>query len=275
MGFTGRALLSAILDLDLDPSAILARPDLAEAAVEGLVRADAYSPTVAMHGRTGVAEIRDADSSEAVRIDQLLHGEAFDVLERRGGWAWGRARRSGSIGWVETDCLTPRAPLATHWVSAADAPLPLNALVHHGLSGVSASDLSPMGAFETDPVAVAERLLGVPHALGARSSRLTDCSGLVQTVLFACGRACPRHSAAQAELGRSVEASDLRRGDLVVWLAPAGETRFTGHSALALDDRTLIHATGFHGQVALEPLSEALSRYRADGFSAPIFRRLG
>ncbi|WP_292154564.1 NlpC/P60 family protein [Brevundimonas sp.] len=263
------------LSAALDERTMLARPDLAELGLEGIVRAKAYRPLSAMHAAVGVADIHDdVDPATAARVDQLLFGEAFDVLDRDGDRVWGRARRDGTVGWVNRWALAAGVPLATHRVASVSAVLPLNALVHHQWSGVAPEDLSPIGDFETDPVSVAERMLGVPHALGARSSTLTDCSGLVQQTLYACGRAGPRHSDRQAELGRAVDRADLRRGDLVVWLAPSGETAFTGHSALALDAETLIHATGHHGAVVTEPLAEAEARYAEGGFQPPVFRRL-
>lgn len=261
-------------DPDFDATTLLARPDLADQALEGLIPAAAYRPTVAMHGRVGVLDIRDGAQVDATRVDQLLFGEAFDVLERDAGHCWGRARRTGSVGWVEAQGLARGTPLASHVVAAANAVLPLNALVHHIYSGVSAEDLRPIGEFDADPVAVAERLLGVPHGLGARSSRMTDCSGLVQTALFACGLACARHADRQAEMGEAIGRADLKRGDLVVWLAPDAESGFTGHSALVLDGDRLIHATGHHDAVVVEALAEAEARYAADGFAAPVYRRL-
>lgn len=253
---------------------MLVRPDLAEQGLEGVVRSAAYRSLSAMHGAYPVVEIRQFADPQSDRVDQLLFGEAFDVLDRTGDRLWGRARRDGTVGWVDRWALSSGAPLATHRVSSVSAVLPLNALVHHGFSGVSAEDLKPVGDFEADPVVVAETLLGVPHALGARSSRLTDCSGLVQQALYACGRAGPRHSDQQALLGEAVDRADLRRGDLVIWLAAAGETRWTGHSAFALDAQTLIHATGHHGAVVTESLAEAEARYAEGGFQAPVFRRL-
>ncbi|WP_312733774.1 NlpC/P60 family protein [Brevundimonas sp.] len=261
--------MSDVLDL-LAPGERLARPDLAEQALEGLVRASAYRRTEAMHCRVAVADIL---SNADQRIDQLLHGEVFDVLDRADGRAWGRARRDGVVGWVVLDSLSPGAPLATRRVSAVDAALPLNALVVDDVEGVEAADLSLVGAFETDLVAVAERLLGRPHELGARSSISTDCSGLVQQALLACGRVGPRRSDAQAQLGRAVTDGVLKRGDIVVWLAPRSDHDWTGHSALMLDDARIIHATGGKG-VVIETLAEVETRLVAEGFAPAVFRRL-
>ena len=258
----------------LDERSLLARPDLAEQAVEGLARAATYRATQPMLGRVGVADIRAEADPASDRIDQLLFGEIFDVLDHRGDRVWGRARRDGVVGWMDAGVLARGAPMATHRVASSRAVLPLNALIHHDWSGVVAEDLTPVGDFEADLVAVAETLLGVPHSLGARSSLATDCSGMVQQALYACGLPGPRHSDLQAELGHAVDRADLRRGDLVVWLSAPGEQRWTGHSALALDGERVIHATGHHGAVVVEGLAEADARYRADDFAAPVFRRL-
>jgi cell wall-associated NlpC family hydrolase len=256
-----------------DPRTILARPDLAEQGLEGLVRAAAYRPTRPMYGAVPAADIHaDADPSSE-RIDQLLYGEAFDVLDQRGDRVWGRARRDGLVGWMSLSQLTAAGRRPTHRVAAVSAALPLNALVADA-SDVPAEALAPLGEFELEPIAVAERLLGVPHELGARSSVATDCSGLVQQALYACGLPGPRHADQQVELGRAVDRAEVRRGDLVVWLAEPGEHSWTGHSAFMLDADRVLHATGHHGAVVIESFAEADARYRADGFRAPAFRRL-
>lgn len=260
--------MTDVLDL-LPPGDRLARPDLAEQALEGLVRAGAYRATEAMHCRAAVADILSDDDG---RIDQLLHGEIFDVLDRANGRAWGRARRDGVVGWVVLDSLSSGAPMATYRVAAVDAALPLNALVVDA-TDLAEEDLRPVGEFETDLVAVAERLLGRPHELGARSSISTDCSGLVQQALLACGLPGPRRSDAQAQLGRAISVSDIERGDIIVWLAPTGDQDWTGHSALMLDGERIIHATGGKG-VVIESLTEVEARLVADGFATAVFRRL-
>ena len=95
----------------------------------------------------------------------------------------------------------------------------------------------------------------------------------MQQALYACGRPAPRYADQQAALGAPVDRADARRGDLVVWLHP-GEAPWRCHSAFLLDGREVLHATGRHGRVVIEPLAEAEARYAAEGFSAPVFRRL-
>ena len=285
--------MSDVLDL-LAPGARLARPDLAEQALEGLVRARAYRATTARGCATAIVDILAAPGGE--RIDQLIFGEAFDVLEDRDGFGFGRARRSGVVGWVELSDLTSAASLrATHRVAVAQAQvlagpsggaevmtLPLNALVceHERREGavrimqdgwIAAAELAALDIFDADPAIAAERLLGAPHSLGGRTALGTDCCGLVQQALYACGRAGPRYAVGQAEAGQGVDAPS--RGGLVVWLS-SDVGVWGGHSGVMVDGENLIHAAGFHGAVVVESLAEASARYAAEGFAAPVFRRV-
>lgn len=250
---------------------LLARPDLAALSLEGIVRAQAYRPTRAMRGTAPVSDIHSEARAGSERIDQLLFGEIFDVLDEAEGRAWGQARRDGTVGWIELSCLTPGLARPTHTVASVDSTLPLNALVTGGCDAV---DVRPVGQFETDLVTAAERLVGTPHELGARSSLATDCSGLVQQALLACGFAGPRRAHEQAELGIEIGRDQARRGDLVIWLNLAEGQTWTGHSAILTDEAHVIHATSHHGAVVVESLADADARCIADGFHAARFRRI-
>lgn len=255
-----------------EPLLILREGDravLAEQALEGLVAAEAYQSPRAMHC---VVPVADLMSDEGQRIDQLIYGEAFDVLFEQDQRLWGRARRDGVIGWVQQEQFKSGAPMALRRVVATDVDLPLNALVAEDDRGLDASALGPVGEFDLEPVAVAERLLGCPHALGARTSFATDCSGLVQQALMACGLAGPRRSEAQARLGRAVAASEAERGDLVIWLM--ADSQWTGHSGIMVDGEQVIHSTGHHGRVIIEPVAEVEARMTAAGYSTATYRRL-
>ncbi|HWE47842.1 MAG TPA: NlpC/P60 family protein [Caulobacteraceae bacterium] len=270
-----------------DPRTTLAREDLADQALDGIVRARAYRATQALQCAGYAVAVHQAPDAQSEQIDQLIFGEIFDVLERREGFAWGRARRDGYVGWVQDHQLKNDVLAPTHRVSAlrtlafhqpdahatSNMLLTLNSLVtveeDRGrfvkvarAGWVFSHHLAEIGVFDTDPVAVAERHLGAPYFWGGRESVALDCSGLVQQALFACGRACPRDADLQeAALGHAIERENLRRGDLVFW---------HGHVAWMLDDANVIHATGHSMQVAVEALDAVVQRFE----DAPRSKRL-
>jgi cell wall-associated NlpC family hydrolase len=282
--------VTAILEAD-DPRVTPLRDGVASRALEGLVRAEVYLDPKTMSCVVPAAGIHRAPDLGSEQIDQLLFGEAFEVIEEEGGFFWGQARRDGYVGFVAAAALASAAPEPTHRVAAirtyafaepsikarALGPYSLNALVAveaqegrlrraAGAGWMTAEHLSPIGAFESDLAAVAERFLGAPYLWGGRESLGLDCSGLVQQALFACGLACPRDTDQQAGLGHAIGPADFGRGDLVFW---------KGHVAIGLDATRIVHANGHHMMVAVEPLETAVARIEAAGAGAPTaYRRI-
>ena len=268
------------------------RDGVAARSLEGVLPAEVYLDPTPMVCAAAAAGLHAAPESWAEQMDQLLFGEPFDVLEEEAnGWLWGQARRDGYVGFVEARTLRPPGPAPTHRVSAlrtyafegpsiktrALGPYSLNALVSveategrlrkvAGSGWIVAEHLSPIGEFEADIAAVAERHLGAPYLWGGRESVGLDCSGLVQQALFACGRACPRDTDQQEQLGEAIGRRAFGRGDLVFW---------KGHVAIGLDADRIVHANGHHMMVAIEPVDEAIARIAAAGAGQPTsFRRL-
>jgi len=262
---------------DLDPRNTLARDDLAAEALEGIVRAGRFARPQAWQCSVGSTAIRRAADGAAEQMDQLLFGEGFEAIDRKDGWLWGQARRDGYVGWVAEDALVSPVIAPTHRVAAlrtyafpepdikSGPPvlLTMNALVTvEGSDGrfarvaragyVAQAHLADLLHFERDAAAVAELYVGAPYQWGGRESVGLDCSGLVQQALLACGRGCPRDADMQErELGETIAAVELRRGDLVFW---------TDHVGMLLDEGRLIHANGWHMAVAVEPLASAIER---------------
>ena len=259
-----------------DPRVTLARPDLADALLQGLIHAARFAETTPCRCTVPTAAIRAAPEASAEQWDQLLFGESFLVIETGRGWAWGQAARDGYVGFVQIDQLKAGALQPTHRVSALRAyafsgpdikspPLglySLNAFVTveaeeerflkaDGSGWFPREQLAPIGIFESDPAAVAETFLGAPYQWGGRESLGLDCSGLVQQALYACGRACPRDSDMQAQLGAPAALGALKRNDLIFW---------RGHVGIMLDAQRLLHANAFRMRVSIEPLAEAIAR---------------
>ena len=272
-----------------DPRLTLARGDLASADLEGIVRAGRYVRPLTLRCTAPAAAVRHTADAGSDQRDQLLYGEVFDVLDEAHGWAWGQARRDGYVGFVKRAALGEPGPAPTHRVSAlrayafaapdlkapAAGPLTLNSLVTlglrrdrfamaQGLGWMFEHQLTAVGRFEADFVAVAERFVGAGYLWGGREADGLDCSGLVQQAMFACGRSCPRDTDQQQVLGAPVEAEALRRGDLVFW---------PGHVAIMLDRRRIVHASGHHGAVVVESLAGAITRIVAAGAGRPTAHR--
>ena len=274
-----------------DPRNMLARPDLAARSLEGLTAAGAYADPTPMTAVVASASLRAAPDADAEQVDQVLFGETFEVLAAADGFCWGQARRDGYVGFVARADLASLAPAPTHRVSAIrtygfkDASIKSRALGPYSLGALIAVEaregrfvkaansgwfveahLSPIGVFESDVVAVAERYLGTPYLWGGRESLGLDCSGLVQQALLACGQACPRDTDQQALMGRPVQAEALLRGDLVFW---------RGHVAIMLDSQAILHANAHHMATAIEPLADAVTRIGATNTGQPTgYRRL-
>jgi cell wall-associated NlpC family hydrolase len=288
--------------MTFDPRVTPARPDLAADHLRGLVAAARFIAGAVREVADAQAPVRRSPSPDAVQDTEALRGELVTVYEDNGeGWCWGQLAGDGYVGWLPANALRPPGPPPTHRVAVlrslefsgpsikapplaalslgcrvAVAPREDEAAGNAGgklmrlASGgyVPARHLACIGTTEPDFVAVAERFAGVPYLWGGKTSLGIDCSGLVQVALAAAGIVCPRDSDMQERAFASLPAVDIaapRRGDLMFW---------TGHVAIVCDERTLVHANGFHMAVAVEPVADAVGRIRQAGSEIAGIRRI-
>ncbi len=251
---------------------------VAHSRLQGQIEAPAFSAGEMLRLAAPLADLlRHPDGP---RDRQILFGARLCKLDQQGQWAYVQAEADGYCGWLDADALGPDHPVthrvqapATHLYSAPDlksrehAALSLNAQVEViGAEGrflqtpqgwVPAQHFAPLDQPETDPVAVAESLLGTPYLWGGNSHAGLDCSALVQLALLACARPCPGDSDLQERaLGPSLpENTPPRRGDLLFW---------RGHVAWVSVPDTILHANALTMSVAHEPLKQALTRIAAE-----------
>lgn len=222
------------------------------------------------------------------RERQLLLGDTVTVIDLSDDHAFVQAAKDGYCGWVNAAAIGP-ATTPTHWIAARASHLytrpkiqaPERAVLPFGAAltvtalhdsfaetpqgYVPLAHLRGLNDRPTDPLTVAESLLGTPDLWGGNTAAGIDCSGLVQAAMLACGLACPGDSDQQQTLGRALEDKmPLQRGDLLFW---------KGHVAWVADARRILHANGHTMSVAFEPIASAIGRILAQDGGPVIARR--
>jgi len=100
-------------------------------------------------------------------------------------------------------------------------------------------------------------MLGKPYRRSGNTPAGFDCSGLVQYSYSKVGVTLPRDTQAQRLEGRSVPASELRRGDLVFF---DQEGKKSSHVGIYIGHGRFVHAPSTGGRV------------RTDGLKADYWR---
>jgi cell wall-associated NlpC family hydrolase len=259
---------------------------IAHVSLKGKVEVPVFTDGTPMRVALPVVDLLRA--ANGARDRQLLLGEAFTVIDRNEGHAFGFAVKDGYCGWLP-DAALARGPTPTHWVATPGTHLypepkvqsreicalslgaQLAITATHGKWAettqgfVPANHLLPLGQHLTDPVAVAETLLGTPYLWGGNSRGGIDCSGLAQLAYGACGVQIAGDSDLQQVVGHEVPSdAPLQRGDLLFW---------QGHVALVVDGARLIHANGHTMSVAYEATEPCIDRIMMQENRPVTYRR--
>jgi cell wall-associated NlpC family hydrolase len=260
-----------------DPRTHAYRPDIADIALAGVLFAPHYARAETCRCIADAVTVRARPSHDAPATSQLVHGEGFAMIDKAGGWAWGRCAHDDYVGYVRADALGPlqspthrvTAPLALVFANPdIKAPVVKSLPIGAQIAGqdednflridegyIHRRHVAALGTPSGDPVAVAERMIGMPYRWGGRGGDGIDCSGLVQRALELAGIAAPRDSDMQRDqLGTALaEDAPLRRGDLVF---------FPGHVGFMVDDAQLLHANAYWMSTVIEPLQDVVDRLR-------------
>jgi len=94
-------------------------------------------------------------------------------------------------------------------------------------------------------IATAKKYIGTPYEFGASTdtTKVFDCSTFTKHVFETQGITLPRTSRTQAQIGRYVPVSQLKKGDLVFFNWPGRYTtnKVVGHVGIYIGDGNIIH----------------------------------
>lgn len=264
-----------------DPRAHAYRKDLADLSLSGSVEAARYVEPVLRQCVRGIVPLLASPSEDSSLVSQIRYGEFVDVFETRNdGYVWAQNRTDRYVGYMPSDkTLSEEIADLSSRIGVLRTPVYAKPSIKSPVLDVLTlgSFVKPLGqegelvalsgggyvfgkhivpaaeALTRDYAFTAGRLLNVPYLWGGRSANGVDCSGLVQLALELAGRDdCPRDADQQCETyGKPLPCHwrDVawRRGDLVF---------VKGHVGIMTDPEHMIHASGHHMQVVVEPLAD-------------------
>lgn len=218
-----------------------------------------------------IVPIRTSSSHRSEMRSQLLFGELFEILDRKGRqWLKIRCLWDNYVGWVSMHQITFITPseyeqYQCHFaynleimqpVRADDhfLPITLGAQLpnfdgirfrignqHFTYSGqaVFPGDVQPTSDFITK---MAKRFLYTPYMWGGRSPFGIDSDGFVQLVFKLVGQILPREAAEQVYLGESVDfVEQAQAGDIAFF---EDRNNRIHHCGIILADQKIIHSYG-------------------------------
>lgn len=279
----------------LDPRNHAFKDGLADIALAGRIFSSHYVKPITRYCGASACLMRKHPCDDSPSVSQILPGEAFSVLEISDNWVWGYSLADHYVGYLPLQALSSVSPVTDkpfyiitvmHGIVFSKADIKSQPVHFWSLGsrfqGEEEGDfikiavgyihkrhctlLNQLGKERHDPVAFAEKMIGLPYLWGGRGSGGIDCSGLVQLSLLMTGKQASRDSDMQRhQLGHEIAPdAPLFRGDYIF---------FSGHVGIMADEKTLLHANAFSMSVTLEALSDVVTRLSKTNPSPILARR--
>jgi len=221
---------------------------------------------------------------------QLLYGDTFKVIKKKGSWLKIRNDLDGYKGFIKKRNFLPNQK-NTHKVSNLFANLYTKPIAKSKIKKkisfgskikiiktknkfckfdnywIKKKNLKKIKYKTKDIFKNINKFSGVKYVWGGKHFSGIDCSGLVQLFLNFNNKYCPRDSKDQIRYFRKkIELKNIRKNDLIFW---------KGHVAIAISNKKLIHAYGPLKKTIQMSIKETIDRiYRTANLKVAGIRRV-
>ena len=210
-------------------------------------------------------------------VTQLLYGELFTKIQKKGSWTKVKNNTDGYKGFIKekTSFLNIKN---THKIFNLNAKLfkkpnsksKINKSLSFGSKikvikkkgiyykfdnlWIKKNDLKKINYKSKNIFANIKIFLKVKYKWGGKHCNGVDCSGLVQLFLNFNNRFCPRDTSDQIKyFKKKVKIKNIKKNNLIFW---------KGHVALAISNKNLLHAYGPRKKVVIMPINETIKKIK-------------
>ena len=206
-------------------------------------------------------------------VTQLLYGDTFKKLEKRGSWIKIKNNLDNYKGYIKNRKF-PSNQKNTHKVSVLRSDLyskPKHKVKKYLSFGskikvldkkngfckfdnfwIKKNDLKKINFKTKDPFYNIKKFINIKYKWGGKHFSGIDCSGLIQLFLNFNNKFCPRDAKDQIKyFKKKIKLKNIRKNDLIFW---------KGHVAIAISKKQLIHAYGPLKRVVIMPVKKTIYR---------------
>lgn len=179
---------------------------------------------------TDKLNVRTSPTTEASIWTQISKEERYPVIQQMDGWVQ-----------IELDGGDEDENNDNAYIATRDNNVEVRYALTEAIKFSPLEEIANQQASRrTQIVNFALKYVGNPYVWGGTSlTRGADCSGFVQAVLRNYGVSLPRTSREQAKVGRAINSSEMRPGDLIFYANSSGTIN---HVAMYIGNGQIVHA---------------------------------
>mgnify|MGYP001272392527 FL=1 len=216
-----------------------------------------------------VANIYSKSSLNSDVSSQILYGEKFKILSKKGSWIKIKTNFDNYVGFIKKNNFNKNFK-PTYKICKLKSQifkrvfnkfLPTNNFLYFA-SGIAIkkknkkyiefeknkwikiSDIKKINHYETNFIKILKLFIGCKYLWGGKTSKGIDCSALIQIYFYYNRNFFPRDSKDQIKFCKKNKRKKLSKGDIIFW---------KGHVGMCLNQSKFIHAYGPKKKVLIMP----------------------